>query len=303
MEDSMYLEGVKALGVRKIVDVHCRMEEGRWCYFVPYCREIRIQDYVGFEGWVKDYAEKVSTLTVKAYPDYLNSILKNKNSFKNLKNIIVQVNDDSDYPYEEPENEDNDYFKYLGPKRRYIMDSWYNHSYIAPLLKLTEQFDNVTMEYEGSASRLVKPELAKFYNQPKSVFHIYSLIGAITEKSYNVIKRYDINRLCVTNNASLKWFRKPIVVKHITISGTDIENYDFSKFSKLKSFYYWNSHIDAKSFNTFPKSLETIEIDDLKMKSDDQVGSFCLPSGIEYLECPINVFKYLNFTNAVFPNH
>ncbi|GME96745.1 unnamed protein product [Ambrosiozyma monospora] len=35
------------------------------------------------------------------------------------------------------------------------------------------------------------------------------------------------------------------------------------------------------------------------MKSDDQVGSFCLPSGIEYLECPINVFKYLNFTNAV----
>ncbi|GME86981.1 unnamed protein product [Ambrosiozyma monospora] len=67
----------------------------------------------------------------------------------------------------------------------------------------------------------------------------------------------------------------------------------------MKTLRLLSAHMSAKSFNTLPSSLETIVIDDpVKMESDDQFGSFFIPSGLKSLKCPINVFKYLNFTKA-----
>ncbi|GME93028.1 unnamed protein product [Ambrosiozyma monospora] len=169
-DEDKYVECIEALGVHSIYGIHSGMDKEDWCDFIPSCRDITIEGYVGFEGWAKKYAEKVSALTVKAYPDYLNSILKNKNRFKVLKNIIVEV--DRDYG---KTNTDYDYFRYLGPLHKDIKDSWHNYTYADALDRLTHQFDSVTLKYNGLLSRITSPQMAKFCNHPKSKAYITCL--------------------------------------------------------------------------------------------------------------------------------
>ncbi|GME84271.1 unnamed protein product [Ambrosiozyma monospora] len=99
--DQKYTEYLHTLGIRRVDVKNCILHSAAWCDWIPYCKEMTIRNFSGFKDWVKEYAYKISSLTVKTCPTYLNDIVKNRNSFKILKKITVEIEDDNGRPFKE----------------------------------------------------------------------------------------------------------------------------------------------------------------------------------------------------------
>ncbi|GME77644.1 unnamed protein product [Ambrosiozyma monospora] len=212
------------------------------------------------------YADKITTISCKAYPFYLNQITKYRENFKSLEQVFATINHD-----------DGRYFEY-GYSNLHDTDvnevtkCWVDYTYIDLLLNLTKHVE-VALSFCGYPSRLLKPELARYYNLGYT-FCIKSLTGTITRDVIEVIQNLESQQLKIDDIALLKNTQKTLQIQSISITGPEIENYDFSKMPLRK--IELDCSIDAKSFNSLPISVEKIKLGTLTELSNNIIRAYAL---------------------------
>ncbi|GME89966.1 unnamed protein product [Ambrosiozyma monospora] len=114
----------------------------------------------------------------------------------------------------------------------------------------------VSLKFSGSSSRVLKPELARYYNHPETTFCVGKLEDPITKELFDVIQKFKIQHLDIKDIALLRNAEKPLKVTYLRLAAPKIENYDFSKMPLRK--IEMSGSIDLKSFSSLPISVETI---------------------------------------------
>ncbi|GME84048.1 unnamed protein product [Ambrosiozyma monospora] len=170
---------IKTLGIHEI-SASCDTPSGNWCDLIPYAKELDLDNFRDLSSsWISKYADKITSLTVETYLLYLKNIMNSREKFKSLKQIYVPIEyyDHSPSTSDEESGDESDLER--------VKESLNDYSYIDSLLELSNHFDEVILTFSGSASQLLNPQLAKYYNHPKSRFSISYLNGTITKEAFS----------------------------------------------------------------------------------------------------------------------
>ncbi|GMG30624.1 unnamed protein product [Ambrosiozyma monospora] len=280
-----YANCIKALGIGKI-NVPCDTKSGKWTDLLQNSGCVALTSFRSFTvPFIEENAERITSISCKAHPTYLSQIIINKRRLKSLKVIFASIGG---------EHFDGDADMDAADVQR-GKESWFDFTYVDLLLKLSKHVDRVVLSYSGTFSRVLNPKLTKFYNNPKCTFRIEKLTGRITRKVLDVIQRFRIARLALTNIALLRIDRRPLKVKSLQITQSAIRKCDFSQMQLNE--IEMDGNIDAKSFNSFPKWVEKIKLTKL-MKLTDQESPYFIPEATKSLECPVNMLRNFSFLDT-----
>ncbi|GMG33646.1 unnamed protein product [Ambrosiozyma monospora] len=280
---------IRTLGIHEL-SAAWDTPSGNWCDLIPYAKHVNLNSFRDLSSsWLSKYADKITSITVEPYPFYLKNISNNRQEFKSLKEISVSIDDDDGSSYDSEEDSDDE------SDAERVKESLNDYSYIDPLLELVNHVDEVSLSYSGSASRILNPQLAKYYNHPKSAFSIDGLSGTVTQEIFDVIKKFKIAHLDIKYLQLLKGYQPTMDVGDLHIHCPTIEKFDFNQVH-VKSFQF-KGQIDSYSFNTISESVESIELD-VKINQTYQTGKYILPKNTKSFSCPINVLKYLDFKDT-----
>ncbi|GMF01018.1 unnamed protein product [Ambrosiozyma monospora] len=236
-------------------------------------------------------ANKITDISCKAFPEYLNQIIHIKEKLTSLKVFSASVDCVGLDPVFFMGNDHHELLD--GSKADQMMESWINFTYIDFLLEIST-FVPVVLKYSGPVIVLLDPRLARFYTHTRCTLRIQRLTGPITSELLNSIHMFEIDEFELNDVSLLRNVRETLTINSLYMFNKVIENCDFSK-TVLRELKIFGGSIDAKSFNTlYATSVQTITLG-MSLTFSDNDNIHLVPKSVKAFHCHANMLKSLRF--------